>query len=69
MLSRIADSLFWTNRYMERAENLVRYTMINYILILDKGLSNNQNWQPVLELFSANNPSFLNEIKNNTRCK
>lgn len=66
MLSRIADSLFWTNRYMERAENLVRYTMINYILILDKGLSNNQNWQPVLELFSANNPSFLNEIKNNT---
>ncbi|MFY8091155.1 MAG: alpha-E domain-containing protein [Chitinophagaceae bacterium] len=66
MLSRIADSLFWTNRYMERAENLVRYTMINYILILDKGLDNNQNWQPVLELFSSNSKAYLSEIKSNT---
>ncbi|MFY8127335.1 MAG: alpha-E domain-containing protein [Chitinophagaceae bacterium] len=66
MLSRIADSLFWTNRYMERAENLVRYTMINYILILDKGVNNNQNWMPVLELFSANSPAYLNEIKHDT---
>lgn len=51
---------------MERAENLVQYTMVNYILILDKGLNNNQNWLPVLELFSANSKSHIQSIDNNT---
>ena len=66
MLSRIADALFWTNRYMERAENLVRYTMVNYVLILDKGLNNNQNWSPVLDLFSTRDKEHNQKIKNNT---
>jgi len=25
MLSRVADSLYWINRYVERAENLSRF--------------------------------------------
>jgi uncharacterized alpha-E superfamily protein len=66
MLSRIADSLFWTNRYMERAENLVRYTMTNYILILDKGVNTQQNWLPVLDMFSASSTKHIDSIQNNT---
>ncbi len=39
MLSRIADSLFWLNRYMERTDSLVRLISVHYILSLDKGIS------------------------------
>jgi uncharacterized alpha-E superfamily protein len=39
MLSRIADSLFWLNRYMERADGLLRSMKTNYILSLDKGIN------------------------------
>lgn len=52
MLSRIADSLFWTNRYMERADGMLRCTMTNYILMFDKGVDNNLSWNHILEIFS-----------------
>jgi uncharacterized alpha-E superfamily protein len=35
MLSRVADSLFWMSRYMERAENTARILDINLQLLLD----------------------------------
>jgi uncharacterized alpha-E superfamily protein len=38
MLSRIADSLFWLNRYMERSDGLIRGIKTHYILLLDKGV-------------------------------
>ena len=53
MLSRIADSLFWLNRYMERADGLLRVTYTNYILSLDKGVNNNITWRPALEIFTS----------------
>ena len=30
MLSRIADSIFWIGRYMERAENLARILQVGH---------------------------------------
>ena len=36
MLSRVADSLYWMSRYLERAENTVRLLNINMDLMLDK---------------------------------
>ena len=36
MLSRIADSLFWLNRYLERTEGMLRLMRTNYVLSLDK---------------------------------
>ncbi|MEI6946244.1 alpha-E domain-containing protein [Paraflavisolibacter sp. H34] len=53
MLSRIADSLFWLSRYMERADGLLRLTSTHYIFSLDKDLNGYLSWKPVLELFSA----------------
>ncbi len=37
MLSRVADSLYWMSRYLERAENTVRQLDVTMSLILDTG--------------------------------
>ncbi|GGG93584.1 alpha-E domain-containing protein [Silvibacterium dinghuense] len=49
MLSRVADSLYWTSRYLERAEHTARMVDINLGLILDKSqVSAERRWQRVL---------------------
>lgn len=66
MLSRIADSLFWTNRYMERADGMLRCTMTNYILMFDKGVNNNLSWKHVLEVFAEAEDDEIDSMKFNT---
>jgi uncharacterized alpha-E superfamily protein len=53
MLSRIADSLFWLNRYMERADGLIRLLYTHYSLSLDKDINRTHTWKPVLEIFTT----------------
>ncbi len=49
MLSRVADSIFWMARYMERAENLARLLLANQSLMLDSGGNNDRTfWEPIL---------------------
>lgn len=48
MLSRLADSLYWTGRYVERAENVARFIGVNLNLILDTPLNGPQQWQPLV---------------------
>ena len=49
MLSRVAESLYWTSRYLERAEHTVRLIDINLGLMLDKSqTSAERRWQRVL---------------------
>jgi len=48
MLSRLADSLYWMGRYVERAENVARFIGVNLNLILDTPLSGDQQWQPLV---------------------
>ena len=46
MLSRVADSLYWMSRYLERAENTVRLLDVTMSLMLDTGGSNVETrWQ------------------------
>src|SRR5258705_13742130 len=52
MLSRIADSLFWMNRYMERSDCMMRVIRTNYILSFDIGNANNFSWKDVASSFS-----------------
>ena len=52
MLSRIADSLFWLNRYMERADCLVRVIRTNYILSFDSDQRTDFAWKDVINIFS-----------------
>lgn len=53
MLSRVADSMFWLNRYMERAEGLLRVLHTNYVLSLDKGPYGVHSWKPILQLYGG----------------
>lgn len=52
MLSRVADSLYWMSRYMERAENNARILDVNLQLMLDyqnPGSENEHNhWAPIV---------------------
>ncbi|MBV8672263.1 MAG: alpha-E domain-containing protein [Acidobacteriaceae bacterium] len=49
MLSRVADSLYWTARYLERAEHTARLVDINIGLMLDLSrVSAERRWKRVL---------------------
>ena len=50
MLSRVADSLYWMSRYIERAENDARILDVNLQLLLDLGdeAEAMQHWTPVI---------------------
>jgi uncharacterized alpha-E superfamily protein len=52
MLSRIADSLFWLNRYMERIDSLLRVIRTNYILSFDIGNNSGYSWKDILATFT-----------------
>jgi uncharacterized alpha-E superfamily protein len=51
MLSRIADSLFWLSRYMERVEEMLRVARTHYIYSLDKNI-NSGTWKPILQVYT-----------------
>ena len=49
MLSRIADSLFWLARYMERAEDTARILDVNYHMLLEQSQDTYQlRWEPLI---------------------
>ena len=49
MLSRVADSLYWMSRYLERAEHTTRLLDVNMNLMLDESwVSSDHRWQRVL---------------------
>ena len=48
MLSRVAESIYWMSRYVERAENVARFIDVNLQLMLDSVLGESQQWQPLV---------------------
>jgi uncharacterized alpha-E superfamily protein len=53
MLSRVANSLFWMSRYIERAENIARIVDVNLQLLLDfRNLDDQrlaEHWVPIVQ--------------------
>lgn len=49
LLSRVADSVYWMARYMERAENVARFMGVNLHLQLDLPLDPVSQWQPLID--------------------
>jgi uncharacterized alpha-E superfamily protein len=53
MLSRVANSLYWMSRYLERAENIARIVDVNLQLLLDfRNLNEErlaQHWLPIVQ--------------------
>lgn len=48
MLSRVADSVYWMSRYVERAENVARFIDVNFQLMLDEADGADRQWQPLV---------------------
>jgi len=48
MLSRVAASVYWMSRYVERAENVARFIEVNFQLTLDAPSIGDQQWQPLV---------------------
>jgi uncharacterized alpha-E superfamily protein len=47
MLSRVAESIYWMSRYVERAENVARFIDVNLNMMLDSS-SADQQWGPLV---------------------
>src|SRR4029079_17233736 len=58
MLSRVADSLYWMSRYIERAENNARIAGVHLQLLLDATSSSEdyptQQWDPIISSLEEN---------------
>ena len=48
MLSRVAESIYWMSRYIERAENVARFVDVNLQLILDQPVGMQAQWEPLV---------------------
>lgn len=48
MLSRVADSIYWMARYVERAENLARFIDVTLNLLLDQPQDAGRQWAPLV---------------------
>ena len=71
MLCRVADSLFWMSRYLERAENTCQFVDVHLQLLLDSSSHQETDpykfWSPVLfslgeeELFAQSYDEYTHE--------
>ncbi|TKB08622.1 alpha-E domain-containing protein [Desulforhopalus sp. IMCC35007] len=48
MLSRVANSIYWMCRYIERAENVARFIDVNLNLLLDMPADEKEQWSPLI---------------------
>lgn len=48
MLSRVAESIYWMSRYIERAENVARFVDVNLHLMLDMPIGMQTQWEPLV---------------------
>ena len=49
MLSRVAESMFWMSRYVERAENVARFVDVNWHLLLDSSAQEDVQWMALVD--------------------
>ncbi len=48
MLSRVANTMYWMNRYIERAENYARFMDVNFNLALESPSDSTEQWKPLV---------------------
>ncbi|HEY9047776.1 MAG TPA: alpha-E domain-containing protein [Ohtaekwangia sp.] len=65
MLSRVADSLYWMSRYIERTDSTLRTLMINHLSSQDN--LEEFTWRPVLRIFSSLEEPEITKIERNGR--
>lgn len=65
MLSRVADSLYWMSRYMERTDGILRMLKISYASSQDD--VQEFSWMPVLKIFTFLKEEEAQSLAYNTR--
>lgn len=50
MLSRVAEAIYWMQRYTERAENIARFIDVNLHLMLDMPNDISEQWAPLVQV-------------------
>jgi uncharacterized alpha-E superfamily protein len=65
MLSRVADSLFWMSRYMERTDSILRILKINHQWSQDN--PEEFTWGPILRSFTTLEGSDMKTMERNGR--
>jgi uncharacterized alpha-E superfamily protein len=65
MLSRVADSLFWMSRYIERSDGILRMLKVNYAYSQDSIME--FSWKPVLRLFTYLEDTEAKKLETNPR--
>lgn len=65
MLSRVADSLYWMSRYMERSDGILRMLRTNYAYSQDEGTV--FSWKPVLNIFTNSTDEKVEQIISDNR--
>jgi len=65
MLSRVADSLYWMSRYIERSDGILRMLKVNYAYSQDSIME--FSWKPVLRLFTYVEESQARQLETNPR--
>ena len=66
MLSRVAESIYWMSRYIERAENVARVIDVNLNLMLDRPLGYEDQWDPLVNT-TGDQEIFSKEYEGATR--
>lgn len=66
MLSRVADSIYWMNRYIERTENIARIIDANLHFFLDSEIPDAEQWEPLVWI-SGDQDYFFEKYKIATR--
>ncbi len=66
LLSRVADSVYWLGRYIERAENVARFIDVNHQLMLDLQVDYGGQWQPIVDT-TGDRAAFLQRYTTATR--
>ncbi|MBD3670448.1 MAG: alpha-E domain-containing protein [Gammaproteobacteria bacterium] len=58
MLSRVANSIYWLGRYVERAENTARLINVNSHLLMDLPKRVRLGWAPIIDIFGTNHEFY-----------
>ena len=62
MLCRVADAIYWLNRYTERAENLARFIDVNLMISMDLPSEIAEQWEPLV-ITTGDKEYFLEHYK------
>ena len=66
MLSRVANSVYWMSRYIERAENVARFISVNLHLSLDMPVESHPQWEPLV-VTTGDNQLFYQQYDSPTK--